>query len=125
MKTSSLCPFQELLPLPLLVCLACFSAAAQTRPVPNPQLASKDLNARVDALGDKVDVLGDKFEEKYNALRSEFVSVKTEVASGFHSLQLALDNAVLRGEKENWREIADLRERMTRLEDHVRGTPPQ
>jgi beta-glucosidase len=50
MKTSSLCPFQELLPLPLLVCLACFSAAAQTRPVPNPQLASKDLNARVDAL---------------------------------------------------------------------------
>jgi len=85
----------------------------------------KALNARVDALGDKVDVLGDKFEEKYNALRSEFVSVKTEVASGFHSLQLALDNAVLRGEKENWREIADLRERMTRLEDHVRGTPPQ
>jgi len=30
--------------------LACLPIAAQSRPVPNPQLASKELNARVDAL---------------------------------------------------------------------------
>jgi hypothetical protein len=39
-----------LLPLLLLTGLAGLSAAAQSRPVPNPQLASRDLNARVEAL---------------------------------------------------------------------------
>jgi beta-glucosidase len=34
----------------LLACPAWFPACAQTKPVPNPQLASKELNARVDAL---------------------------------------------------------------------------
>jgi beta-glucosidase len=39
-----------LLPLLLLTGLAGLSAAAQSRPVPNPQLASRDLNARVESL---------------------------------------------------------------------------
>ena len=40
----------DCLPLVLLAGPGRLPAAAQTRPVPNPQLASKELNARVEAL---------------------------------------------------------------------------
>jgi len=39
-----------LLPFLMLAGFVCLSAAAQTRPVPNPQLASRELNTRVEAL---------------------------------------------------------------------------
>jgi beta-glucosidase len=50
MKTYSVRPLRKLLSILLLAGLAGIPAAAQTRPVPNPQLASKELNARVEAL---------------------------------------------------------------------------
>jgi beta-glucosidase len=50
MKSASFRPLRILLPLLLLTTLAVLCAAAQSRPVPNPQLASKELNARVEAL---------------------------------------------------------------------------
>jgi beta-glucosidase len=50
MKNYSMLFLHRLLPLLLLSSTVCFPAAAQTRPVPNPQLASRELNARVEAL---------------------------------------------------------------------------
>jgi beta-glucosidase len=50
MKNHSVLPLRNLLPLLLLAGLGWLSAAAQTGPIPNPQLASKELNARVEAL---------------------------------------------------------------------------
>jgi beta-glucosidase len=50
MTYSSIRPLYALLPLVLLAGTVWFSAAAQTSPVPNPQLASKEVNARVEAL---------------------------------------------------------------------------
>jgi len=57
-----------LLPLLLLSGISRLTAAAQTRPVPNPQLASKELNARVDALLKKM-TLEEKIGQmvQYNA----------------------------------------------------------
>jgi beta-glucosidase len=63
MKTTAFRPFLRLLfPLLLLTGLAGLLATAQTRPVPNPQLASKELNARVDALLSKM-TLDEKIEQ--------------------------------------------------------------
>jgi hypothetical protein len=50
MTFSSIRPLYALLPLVLLAGPGWYSAAAQTSPVPNPQLASKEVNARVEAL---------------------------------------------------------------------------
>ncbi len=41
---------RALVPALLLTGSAVVPVAAQTRPVPNPQLASKEINAKVDAL---------------------------------------------------------------------------
>jgi beta-glucosidase len=49
MKTPPLRTIQTLGSLLFLSVLALLPAAAQTRPVPNPQLAAKELNARVEA----------------------------------------------------------------------------
>jgi beta-glucosidase len=50
MKTFAIHSLRNLLPLLLLPGVAVLAATAQTRPVPNPQLASSELNARVEAL---------------------------------------------------------------------------
>ena len=50
MKTSLAHPLRILLPLLLLADFAVLPAAAQSRPIPNPQLASPELNARVESL---------------------------------------------------------------------------
>jgi beta-glucosidase len=50
MNTLTVHPAKRLLPLLLLAGLGWLPAAAQTSPVPNPQLASRELNARVEAL---------------------------------------------------------------------------
>jgi len=50
MKISSIRSLKMILPLLLLTGVACLSSAAQSRPVPNSQLASRELNARVEAL---------------------------------------------------------------------------
>ncbi|MGA3069285.1 MAG: beta-glucosidase BglX [Terracidiphilus sp.] len=50
MRNSFVLPLQILLSLLAVAFLGSITAAAQTHPVPNPQLASKELNARVEAL---------------------------------------------------------------------------
>lgn len=50
MKISIIRSFWMRFSVLVLTCLAVLSATAQTKPVPNPQLASKELNARVEAL---------------------------------------------------------------------------
>jgi beta-glucosidase len=50
MNTLTVHPAKRLLPLLLLAGLGWLPAAGQTSPVPNPQLASRELNARVEAL---------------------------------------------------------------------------
>jgi beta-glucosidase len=50
MKSSLIRTTRLLAPTIILAGLSWFSAAAQTRPVPNSQLAAKELNARVEAL---------------------------------------------------------------------------
>ena len=50
MTFSSIRSLYTLLPLVLLAGLGWYSAAGQTSPVPNPQLASKEVNVRVEAL---------------------------------------------------------------------------
>jgi beta-glucosidase len=54
MKTTAHRPLRLLFPLLLLTSLAALPATAQTRPVPNPQLASRELNERVNALLSKM-----------------------------------------------------------------------
>jgi len=50
MKTSTLRTLKTIFAILPIAVLACTTAAAQTRTAPNPQLASKQLNERVDAL---------------------------------------------------------------------------
>ena len=70
MKFFSMRPLYALLPLALLAGPGWLSAAAQTSPVPNPQLASKELNARVEALLKKMTL-----DEKVGQLTQYVVGV--------------------------------------------------
>src|SRR5271157_4865902 len=68
---------------------AWFPVAAQSRPVPNPQLASKDLNARVDALLKKMTL-----DEKIGQL----VQFSAGYATGPGASNLKYDELAARGE---------------------------
>jgi metal-responsive CopG/Arc/MetJ family transcriptional regulator len=74
----------------------------------------EEMNARMEAIS-----------EKFTGLNDKFSGLRTEMHSGFQMLQMSLENAVLRGDKENIREMADLRERVTRLESHAPRSLPQ
>jgi beta-glucosidase len=70
MKIFSIRAHNAILPLVLLCGPSWFSAAAQTSPVPNPQLASKEVNARVEALLKKMTL-----DEKVGQLTQYVVGV--------------------------------------------------
>ena len=70
MKILSIRAHYTILPLVLLCGCSWFSAAAQTSPVPNPQLASKEVNARVEALLKKMTL-----DEKVGQLTQYVVGV--------------------------------------------------
>jgi hypothetical protein len=57
---------------------------------------------------------------KFDALHAEFDALRSEVRANQQSLMAALQNAVLRGEMGTQREISELRERVTRIEDQLR-----
>ncbi len=78
-----------LLPLVLLAGPGRLPAAAQTRPVPNPQLASKDLNARVEALLKKMTL-----DEKIGQLTQYAV----ENAAGSDGTNLKYEELVTKGQ---------------------------
>ena len=113
----------------------------------------RQIKADVGALGAKVDALDSKFESKidalnakfdarfdsvhsefrarfdalhseFSALHSEFDSLRSEVRFNQQGLMGALQNATLRGDMATQREISELRERVTRIEDQLR-TPRQ
>ncbi len=80
----------RLLLLPLLVAgPGWFSAASQTRPVPNPQLASRELNARVEALLKKMTL-----EEKIGQL----VQYSAGYATGPNASNVKYDELAARGQ---------------------------
>lgn len=87
----------------------------------------RELKGDIRALGAKVEAMDSKFEAKFDALRSEFGALhsefeglRSEVRANQQALMAALQNAVLRGEVATQREISDLRERVTRIEDQLR-----
>ena len=57
---------------------------------------------------------------KFDGLRAEFDALRSEVRANQLTLMAALENAVLRGEIGTQREISELRERVTRIEDQLR-----
>jgi beta-glucosidase len=73
----------------LLIALASFSAAAQAQTVPNPQLASKELNERVDALLKKMTL-----EEKIGQL----VQYAAGYATGPNASNLKYDELIAKGQ---------------------------
>jgi beta-glucosidase len=77
------------LSLLLLAGLGSFSATAQTRAVSNPQLASKDVNARVDALLKRMTL-----EEKIG----QTVQYAAGYATGPNASNLKYDDLVLKGQ---------------------------
>ena len=80
--------------------------------------------AKVDALDSKFeskfDAMNSKFESKFDALHAEFDALRSEVRANQQGLMAALQNAVLRGDMGTQREISELRERVTRIEDQLR-----
>ena len=73
----------------LLACMAALPSAAQSRPVPNPQLASKEVNARVDALVKKMTL-----DEKIGQL----VQYSAGFATGPAASNLTYDDLVAKGQ---------------------------
>ena len=89
MKNSFALPFRMLFWLLSIAFLGCLSAAAQTRPVPNTQLASNELNARVEALLKKMTL-----DEKVGQLAQYTV----EYATGPGSSNLNYEELVAKGQ---------------------------
>jgi beta-glucosidase len=89
MKTASVRSNWIMLFLLSLTGLACLTAPAQTQPVPNPQLASKELNARVEALLKKMTL-----EEKLGQL----ASYSGGYATGPGASNLRFDELVAKGQ---------------------------
>jgi beta-glucosidase len=89
MKTSFVLPLQILFLLLPVAFSGWLPAAAQTRPAPNPQLASKELNARVEALLKKMTL-----DEKVGQLAQYTV----EYATGPGGSNLNYDEMVAKGQ---------------------------
>ncbi|MGA3045794.1 MAG: beta-glucosidase BglX [Terracidiphilus sp.] len=89
MKSFSFDPLRNLFALLFLVGTACIPGTAQTKPIPNPQLASKELNARVDALLRKMTL-----DEKIGQL----VQFSAGYASGPNASNLKYDELVRKGQ---------------------------
>jgi beta-glucosidase len=89
MKTSLLRTFRNVLPVLLASTFGWMTATAQSGPVPNPQLASKELNGRVEALLKKMTL-----EEKIGQL----VQYSVGFATGPDASNLKYDELVTKGQ---------------------------
>src|SRR5215472_10839881 len=76
----------------------------------------RELKGDIRALGAKFDAL----HAEFSALHAEFDSLRSESRSNQQALMAALQNPILRGEIGIQREISELRERVTRIEDQLR-----
>jgi hypothetical protein len=81
----------------------------------------KRLDAKIDS---ETSRLEDKIASESRQLGADFKRLESKVDSGFAHLESLLENASLRAELEATRDIANLRERVTRLETE-RGTQRQ
>ena len=89
MKTSWMNALRDLFVLLLLIGSACMHGTAQTKPVPNAQLDSKELNARVEALLKKMTL-----DEKIGQL----VQYSVGNATGPNASNLRYDELVTKGQ---------------------------
>jgi hypothetical protein len=79
-----------------------------------------DLRAEIGAVRAEIGGVRAEFRSEINTVKAELDSVKLTVQSGFEKLQHGLESAVLRGELSTVRELADLRSRVERIEDHLK-----
>jgi hypothetical protein len=84
-------------------------------------LKTANLEAKIDS---ETSRLEDKIDSESRQLRTDFKRLEDKVDSGFAQMRSLLENANLRAELETPRDIANLRERVTRLETE-RGTQRQ
>ena len=91
-----------------------------------PQL--REIKSDVKRLDSTIDSgtsrLEDKIDSRSRELNADIKRVESKMDSGFAQLRSVLENANLRAELEATRDIANLRERVTRLETE-RGTQRQ
>jgi chromosome segregation ATPase len=91
----------------------------------NTQVAS--ANSRIDALNDRlttesttvhnrIDALNDRLTTELKTVNTRIDALSERVDHGFRNLELLLQNAVIRGDKDTTREIAELRDRVVVLE---------
>jgi hypothetical protein len=80
----------------------------------------REINSDVKRLDSKIDSetsrLEDKIDSRSHELSTDIKRVESKMDSGFAQLRSMLENANLRAELETTRDIANLRERVTRLE---------
>jgi hypothetical protein len=86
-----------------------------------------DLRAEIGAVRAEIGVVRTEmggvraeFRSELNTVKAELDSLKLTVQSGFEKLQHGLESAVLRGELSTMPELADLRSRVERIEDHLK-----
>jgi type I site-specific restriction endonuclease len=78
-----------------------------------------EIGALRTQLHTEVTSLRTELHTEIGALRSEMHANQQATQAGFQALHAALDNAVLRGELATSRDLADLRERVSRLEERL------
>lgn len=79
-----------------------------------------DLRAEIGAVRSEMGGVRSEFRSEISTVRTELDRVKLAVQSGCEKLQHGLETAVLRGEVSSVRELADLRSRVERIEDHLK-----
>ena len=79
------------------------------------ELQAEIGGVRVEMSGMRTELRGE-----ISTVRAELDKVKLAVQNGFENLQHGLETAVLRGEVSTVRELADLRSRVDRIEDHLK-----
>lgn len=83
----------------------------------------QELKGEIKGLDAKFSARLDGLDVKINSLRSELKtdinSLRSEMKSGNTAIMSALETAILRGENSTLRDLSNLRERVTRLEDQI------
>lgn len=79
-----------------------------------------ELRAEIGGVRAEIGGMRTELRGEINTVRAELDKVKLAVQSGFEKLQHGLETAVLRGEVSTVRELADLRSRVERIEDHLK-----
>lgn len=79
----------------------------------------QELKGEIKGLGDQVAAQNVKIDAVRSELKADINSLRSEMKSGNTAIMSALETAVLRGENSTLRDLSNLRERVTRLEDQI------